>query len=136
MAVNNPCKDCIGDEGQGEDCCIDVYIILNPDEITFFEDKEGYMAYEDLGGVYYTEKGCAYLKDRLCSIHEKKPLYCKYYPIFITGKPFVDHECPSHTEKQFKLPKSVIKEIRELQKKFPIYKKEWTWSEVGELFTP
>ena len=135
MSNLNPCQDCIGKTGQGEDCCIDVYIVLNPKEIHLFSKDEGYF---DLGnnggGVYYTGNGCLYLsKDNTCTIHKKKPLYCKYYPIFITGEPFIDHECPAHTSKQFNLSKKERAEIRELQIKFPIYKKEWTWSEIREF---
>ena len=136
MSFQNPCRDCIGKTRQGEDCCIDVYIILNPEEVHLLNKEEGFTTINNNeGGVYYTEDGCLYLSnDNECTIHEKKPLYCKYYPIFITGDPFIDHECPSKTASQFSLSKDEIKKIRQLQTKFPIYKKEWTWQDVRELF--
>ncbi|MHA1946962.1 MAG: YkgJ family cysteine cluster protein [Candidatus Hodarchaeales archaeon] len=136
MSFQNPCRDCIGKTRQGEDCCIDVYIILNPEEVYLFNGKEGFTKLKNNeGGVYYTENGCSYLsKDNECTIHTKKPLYCEYYPIFITGDPFIDHECPAHTVSQFFLTKDKIKEIRELQTKFPIYNEEWTWEDVRKIF--
>ena len=137
MVDNNPCKECIGRDGQGEDCCIDVYIILNPEEIYLFKDKNGYVQYKEEGGVFYTEEGCPYLSvDNQCLIHDKKPLYCKYYPIFITGKPYVDQECPANTISSFTLTKDILKEIQQLQEKFPIYRSEWTWLDVREFFLP
>ena len=33
------------------------------------------------------------------------------------------------------LSKNNIKEIRNLQEKYPIYQKEWTWTDVRELFS-
>jgi Fe-S-cluster containining protein len=137
MSSFNPCRDCIGKTRQGEDCCIDVYIILNPEEIHLFKNEKGFTKLdEDEGGVYYTEDGCPYLsRENECTIHKKKPLYCKYYPIFITGDPFIDPECPAHTASQFSLPEDTIKDIRELQTKFPIYKKEWTWMDVRKIFS-
>ena len=137
MPSLNPCQDCIETTRQGEDCCIDVYIILNPEEVHLFHDKEGFTKLDDPeGGVYFTEKGCSYLdKNTKCSIHKTKPLYCKYYPIFITGDIFVDQECPAHSAQQFTLSKEKINEIRNLQKKFPIYQQEWTWADVRELFS-
>jgi len=137
MSLQNPCQECIGKTGQGEDCCIDVYIILNPEEVHLFRNEKGFTKLDDHeGGVYYTENGCPYLDDNnQCSIHETKPLYCKYYPIFITGDPFIDHECPAHSLKQFTLSKEIIDEIRKLQRKFSIYQQEWTWLDVRELFT-
>ena len=135
MSSINPCRDCIGKTGQGEDCCIDVYIILNPEEVHLFRKEEGYIELEeDEGGVYYTKEGCPYLdKENSCTIHNFKPLYCKYYPIFITGNPFADHECPANSVSEFSLSQEKIAKIRELQEKFPVYKKEWFWADVREL---
>ncbi len=137
MSFLNPCQECIGKSGQGKDCCIDVYIILNPEELHLFSDEEGFTTLDNQeGGVYYTEDGCPYLdKNNQCNIQKTKPLYCKYYPMFITGDPFVDHECPAHSSKQFSLSRVKIEEIRILQDKFPIYLKEWTWTDVRELFS-
>ena len=137
MSFLNPCRECIGKTGQGEDCCINVYIILNPEEIHLFIDKAGFTKLTDHeGGLYYTETGCPYLgNDNQCTIHTLKPLYCKYYPIFITGDPFIDLECPAHSSKQFSLSKKRVNEIRKLQKKFPIYQQDWPLLDVRELFS-
>ena len=85
MTSNNPCIRCIGITGNGEDCCIDVYLILNPDECHLFEKYSGfYSLKKEEGGIFYTNEGCPYLgKEYQCTVHEKKPLYCKFYPIFI-----------------------------------------------------
>lgn len=126
MSNENVCRDCIG--RKDNDCCIDVYIILNSDEIHLFKNySEGFKQVIN-GGIFYTTQGCPYLKNNQCSIHQQKPLYCKYYPIFITGKPFIDNECSIH--KGYQLSKVIKNNIYELQRIYPIYKKEWYWEEV------
>jgi Fe-S-cluster containining protein len=135
MSANNPCENCIGEEGTGEDCCIDVFIILNSQEIHLFKEFSGYYSVENgRGAVFYTKEGCPYLdKSNQCGIHDIKPLYCRYYPIFITGAPYIDDKCPANRGSEYTLTAQVKGEIRKLQKKFPVYKKEWLWEEVQEL---
>ncbi|UCG03459.1 MAG: YkgJ family cysteine cluster protein [Candidatus Heimdallarchaeota archaeon] len=126
MSSDNVCLDCIGKDGN--DCCIDVYIILNPEEIHLFKKhKEGFIEVKD-GGLFYTTKGCPYFEENHCQIQLKKPLYCKYYPVFITGKPFIHDECSINSN--YKLTASLRKEVVELQQIYPIYKRDWYWEEV------
>ena len=134
MSKNNPCYNCIGKKGDGEDCCIDVFIILNSDECHLFENFSGFLEIkEEKGGIFYTDEGCPYLKeDYNCSIHENKPQYCKYYPIFITGDPYVDTNCPVHKSKEYEFTSIIGKQIERLKEKYPIYQKEWIWDEVKE----
>ncbi|PWI47183.1 hypothetical protein CEE45_12835 [Candidatus Heimdallarchaeota archaeon B3_Heim] len=136
MTATNPCRFCIGERGAGEDCCIDVFIILNPDEMDLFEKFPGFcVTKEKDGAVFYTKEGCPYLdKEKKCSIHDFKPLYCKFYPIFITGIPYTDDKCPAYQGLEYNLTSMVEKEIRNLQKRYPIYKKEWLWEDVERLF--
>ena len=135
MTETNRCKSCIGKRGTGEDCCIDVFIILNPDEIELFENFYGFcITKENEGAVYYTKDGCPYLdKENKCKIHNDKPLYCKYYPIFITGTPYTDDKCPAHQGSEYNLTSKIEEEIRSLQGHYPIYKKEWLWKEVEHV---
>jgi hypothetical protein len=132
LNTKNPCVHCINQKGIGEECCIDVFIILNPDELQLFKHFSGYYpSKRNEGAVFYTKKGCPYLdhKNR-CSIHTIKPLYCKYYPIFITGMPYTDDQCPAHQNSEFILTSRIEKEIYSLQSKYPIYTKEWLWEDV------
>ena len=126
MTIKNACLGCIGKNGN--ECCVDVYVILNPDEIHLFNGyKEEFIEVQN-GGIFYTTKGCPYFKENHCKIHPKKPLYCKYYPIFITGRPFIHEECSINGT--YKLTTSIRKEIDELQQIYPIYKQDWYWEEV------
>ncbi|UCE13565.1 MAG: YkgJ family cysteine cluster protein [Candidatus Heimdallarchaeota archaeon] len=129
MGENNCCYGCIGTDGN--ECCIDVYLVLNPDELSLFKEFNGFIKVEG-GGIYYTSRGCPYFKDNNCLIHSKKPLYCKYYPIFITGKPFIHDECSIH--KKFELPESKKNEICQLQTIYPIYKRDWYWEDLKKEF--
>jgi Fe-S-cluster containining protein len=135
MTSHNPCVRCIGITGSGEDCCIDVYLILNSDECHLFENYSGfYRPKKEKGGIFYTSEGCPYLgEENQCTIHEKKPLYCKYYPIFITGDPYVDTNCPAHKVKEYRLTSAIEKEIVKLKKKYDIYTKEWLWDDVKKI---
>ncbi|MFX1283099.1 MAG: YkgJ family cysteine cluster protein [Promethearchaeota archaeon] len=129
MSKENLCRNCIGRDGN--DCCIDVYIILNPDEVYLFKNySERFKQVKD-GGIYYTTQGCPYFHNNQCVIHQTKPLYCKYYPIFITGKPFIHDECSIH--KNYQITKAIKEEISELQQIYPIYKREWYWEEVKKV---
>ncbi|MFX0182696.1 MAG: YkgJ family cysteine cluster protein [Candidatus Hodarchaeota archaeon] len=129
MDRSNPCHGCIGKKGN--DCCSDVFIILNDTETHLFENYNGFKYIGELGGLFYTTKGCPYLDEtQNCGIHDKKPLYCKFYPIFITGEIFVDDDCPMHTLKRYELSERRKKKIFALQKRFPIYKKDWFFSDV------
>ena len=132
MSTNNPCQNCIGKRGTGEECCIDVFIILNSDEFHFFEKYPGfYEIKEEKGGIFYTNEGCPYLEEEYqCSIQETKPWYCKYYPIFITGEPYVDAKCPVHKSKEYELTPKIERQLQKLKKRYPIYKKEWVWDEI------
>ncbi len=127
MSSTNVCHGCIGENDN--ECCVDVYIILNPEETHLFKEyKDRYKEVKD-GGIFYTDQGCPYFEDNCCLIHQNnKPLYCIFYPIFITGKPFVHKECPKY--KKFRLTEAVKKEILELQRIHPIYKKDWFWEDV------
>ena len=105
MSSKNVCHGCIGKNRKK--CCVDVYIILNPDEIHLFKKyKEGFKELKE-GGIFYTTKGCPYFNNKSCTIHKKKTLYCKYYPIFITGKPFSHNECSIHNS--YKLTDTIKK---------------------------
>ncbi len=130
MSSNNVCRSCIGKNSN--ECCVDVFIILNTDEVYLFrKDKNGKnRRFKEVigGGIFHTTQGCPYFKDKRCSIHQKKPFYCKYYPIFITGKPFIDDECSIHGN--YKLTESIKKEIFELQHMYSIYERDWFWEEV------
>lgn len=130
MEMTNECINCIGKNGN--DCCVDVYIILHPEEIFLFREyREEFIEVED-GGIFYTTKGCPYFKDNHCEIHSHKPLYCKYYPIFITGKPFIHEECSINSK--YILSDAIKEEIYELQKKYPIYQLDWYWKDVERKF--
>ena len=129
MREKNSCYGCIGTDGN--ECCIDVYIVLNSDEISLFQEFRGFIKVEG-GGIYYTSKGCPYFKDNNCLIHSRKPLYCKFYPIFITGKPFIHTECSNH--KKYKLSEIKKNEIRQLQNIYPIYKRDWYWEDLIKEF--
>ncbi|MHA1976253.1 MAG: YkgJ family cysteine cluster protein [Candidatus Hodarchaeales archaeon] len=135
MTVHNPCENCIGEKGTGEDCCIDVFIILNPQEMSLFEKFSGFHPVNGKeGAIFYTKEGCPYLDNEYqCAIHEIKPLYCKNYPIFITGVPYIDDKCPARHDAEYVLNRSIKKEIKALQARFPIYDKEWLWEEVEQL---
>jgi Fe-S-cluster containining protein len=137
MTIDNPCKHCIGKNGQGEDCCIDVYIILNREECGLFEEFSGYYwLEEDNGAIFYTKEGCPYLDTKKqCSIHSKKPLYCKFYPIFLTGDSYVDDACPAHENEDYKLSSEVLAQIKNIKLSNPIYKKEWLWEDVEKIIT-
>lgn len=133
MNRSNPCSGCIGNKGN--DCCHDVFIILNDTETHLFEDFKGFKNMGELGGLFYTTKGCPYLDEQQnCVIHDKKPLYCKFYPIFITGDFFVDDDCPMHTLKTYELNERHKKKILALQKHFPIYKKDWFFTDIQKEF--
>ncbi len=127
MENKNCCFGCIGKNGN--DCCIDVFIILNPDEIHLFNKYHGFFEVDN-GGIFYTTQGCPYFQKENCQIHEIKPLYCKFYPIYITGNPFIDEECPIH--KNYQLSGELVEQISDLQLLYPIYKREWFWQEVKE----
>jgi Fe-S-cluster containining protein len=127
MESKNCCFGCIGKNGN--DCCLDVFIILNPDEIHLFNKHNGFNEVVN-GGIFYTTQGCPYFHEESCQIHKIKPLYCKFYPIFITGKPFIHEECSIH--KDYQLTDRLEQEIRELQQLYPIYQREWFWEEVKE----
>ncbi|MFX1515722.1 MAG: YkgJ family cysteine cluster protein [Promethearchaeota archaeon] len=128
--MTNDCLGCIGKDDN--DCCVDVYVILNPEEISLFREyREEFIEVEG-GGIFYTTKGCPYFKENQCQIHSYKPLYCKYYPIFITGKPFIHEECSINHK--YILSKDIEEEIYELQRKYPIYQQDWYWKDVEEIF--
>ncbi|MFW9903238.1 MAG: YkgJ family cysteine cluster protein [Candidatus Thorarchaeota archaeon] len=128
--MSNDCFECIGKNGN--DCCIDVYIILNPEEIILFKNhKEEFIEVEN-GGIFYTKKGCPYFTDNLCQIHLQKPLYCRFYPIFITGKPFIHQECSIHNN--YTLSDAIKQEIDEIQRTYPIYQHDWYWEDVRREF--
>jgi Fe-S-cluster containining protein len=135
MSFENPCKFCIGTQSQGEDCCIDVFIVLNTDECALFEKYNGYYwLKKDNGAIFYTKEGCPYLDNaNQCTIHLKKPLYCKFYPIFLTGDPYVDDACPAHVLEDYKLSSEVLRQIKEIQQKYPIYEKEWLWKDIKKV---
>lgn len=126
--MKNACLGCIGKNSN--DCCVDVYIILNPDEIHLFKEYREEFFPVNNGGIFYTTKGCPYFEKNThyCRIHSQKPLYCKYYPIFITGMPFIHEECSINGT--YQLSASIRKEIDELQRIYPIYKRDWYWEEV------
>lgn len=128
----NPCIGCIGVDGN--ECCIDVYVVLNANENYLFEGKEHFKEFNKGGGIFFTDEGCPYFdkKEKNCVIHDKKPIYCKYYPIFITGKTFVDPECPASNK--YEITDKIKKEIALLQKKYPIYREEWRWKDVQKFF--
>ncbi|MFX0125585.1 MAG: YkgJ family cysteine cluster protein [Candidatus Hodarchaeota archaeon] len=130
MSKNNLCRDCIGKNGN--DCCIDVYIILNPEEIHLFKEYNEEFIEVKNGGIYYTTTGCPYFEENHCKIHTQKPLYCKYYPIFITGRPFIHEECS--IRKKYKLSDVVKKDIDELQQIYPIYQQDWYWEDIKRVF--
>ncbi|MFX0184952.1 MAG: YkgJ family cysteine cluster protein [Candidatus Hodarchaeota archaeon] len=133
MNKSNPCHGCI--ENKGNDCCVDVFIILNETETHLFEKHKGFLNVGQLGGIFYTINGCPYLdSEKYCIIHDKKPLYCKFYPIFITGDIYTDDECPMHTMKAYKLDEKRKIQIKALQKQFPIYKYEWLFSDIQEKY--
>lgn len=125
----NPCIGCIGENDK--ECCLDVFIVLNPSEIHFFQNFDGFLAVEG-GGIFYTENGCPYLNQLQCTIHSEKPLYCKYYPIFITGEPYLDDGCQVHN--YYSLTDVKLAEIKALQEKFPVYKPEWTLEDIEKLY--
>jgi len=128
METQNCCHGCIGKDGN--DCCVDVFLILNPDEIHIFENHEGFNKVKN-GGIFYTIQGCPYFKSNNCRIHDtNKPMYCKFYPIFITGNPFIHIECLIHNK--YELSDEITKKIHEIQTKYPIYKREWFWEEVKD----
>lgn len=130
----NRCQGCLGKDGN--DCCCDVFIILNHTETYLFMKFNGYKEINDRGGIFYTTNGCPYLNDReYCTIQENKPLYCNFYPIFITGDFFIDDDCPLHELTSFKLTEEVKEKILNLQEKFPIYKKDWFFSDIKKEFT-
>ncbi|MFX0016659.1 MAG: YkgJ family cysteine cluster protein [Promethearchaeota archaeon] len=132
MKKDNVCQKCIGTDGN--ECCIDVYIILNPNEVHLFKEVPNgpYSRFKiiEKGGIYYTNQGCLYFKKNLCIIHQQKPLYCKYYPIFITGEIFIHKECSIHNN--YRVTKLLKKKINKLQQTYPIYKKDWFWEEIIE----
>ncbi len=127
MESQNCCNGCIGKDGN--DCCVDVFLILNPNELHLFENHSGFKKIKN-GGIYYTIKGCPYFKNYNCQIHDNKPMYCKFYPIFITGDPFIHKECLIH--KKYELNEKISKEILEIKTEYPIYKREWFWEEVKD----
>ncbi|MHA1996343.1 MAG: YkgJ family cysteine cluster protein [Candidatus Hodarchaeales archaeon] len=135
MTESNPCEHCIGEKGAGEDCCIDVFIILNSQELSLFNEFYGFHPVVDQdGAIFYTKEGCPYLnEDYQCSIHDIKPLYCKIYPIFITGVPYIDDKCPAHLDSEYVLNTALKDEIKLLQRQNPIYRKEWLWEEVEQF---
>ena len=126
----NPCTSCIGKEN--DECCQDVFIILNPNEIHFFKEIEGFVPVNG-GGIFSTKTGCPYLKNYKCIIHSKKPQYCKYYPIFITGNPYMDTSCAAHVH--YSLSEKTLEEIKKLQEEFPIYQLEWLLEDVEKLYS-
>lgn len=128
---SNPCNNCI--DFTENECCKHVYIVLNPDELYLFEDYRGLYLTKG-GGIFYHEIKCPYLNSQLmCKIHDKKPLYCKYYPIFITGNIFLDDNCPIHLSSEYQLTENIKSEIQQLQKKYPIYQNEWFWDDIKKL---
>jgi len=128
----NHCSSCI--RHNENECCRNVYIVLNTNEVELFKNEEGFRQYKD-GGIYYSDTKYLYLNDDLvCTIHDDKPLYCKYYPIFITGKVFVDESCPFSKEEEYVLIQEVKKEIDKLKDKFVIYQEEWFWEDIKELY--
>jgi len=127
MESQNCCNGCIGKDGN--DCCVDVFLILNPNELHLFENHSSFKKIKN-GGIYYTIKGCPYFKNYNCRIHDNKPMYCKFYPIFITGDPFIHKECLIH--KKYELNEKISKEILEIKTEYPIYKREWFWEEVKD----
>ena len=68
----NPCKHCFSNPNN--DCCVDVYIILNPEELHLFNKFKGFTSVEG-GGIFYTDDGCPYfdLSTKDCGIHDHKP---------------------------------------------------------------
>ncbi|MHA2226714.1 MAG: YkgJ family cysteine cluster protein [Candidatus Hodarchaeales archaeon] len=129
----NHCHGCLGKDGN--DCCRDVFIILNHTETHLFVNFNDYKEFDGQGGIFYTTNGCPYLDDReYCKIQDNKPLYCKFYPIFITGNIYVDDDCPLHELNSFRLTNKVKKKIMNLQNQFPIYKKDWFFSDVKKEF--
>ncbi|MHA1972290.1 MAG: YkgJ family cysteine cluster protein [Candidatus Hodarchaeales archaeon] len=129
---HNICFECIRDSKN--ECCRNVYIVLNSDELDLFKNEKGFRECKG-GGIYYSETKCLYLDDELlCSIHDNKPLYCKYYPIFITGEVFVDGSCPYSKEKEFMLTNKILQEIARLKEKYDIYQEEWFWEDIQELY--
>ena len=127
MESQNCCHECIGKDGN--DCCADVFVILNPDELNLFENHESFNKVKN-GGIFYTTQGCPYFKNNNCRIHDNKPMYCKFYPIFITGDPFIHKECLIHNK--YELSEKITEKIHEIQTKYPIYKREWFWEEVKD----
>jgi Fe-S-cluster containining protein len=121
----NHCLGCIGKTDN--ECCVDVYLLLNPNEVNLFENHPVFKKVED-GAIFYTTQGCPYFQRNSCQIHHNKPLYCKYYPIFITGKPFIDDYCTIQSD--HKLTTSIKKEIKELQRIYSIYRPDWFWKDV------
>lgn len=128
--LSNDCLGCIGKNGN--DCCIDVYIILNPDEIDLFKNHEEEFIEVKNGGIFYTTKGCPYFLNNHCQIHSQKPLYCKFYPIFITGKPYVHEECSINSK--YTLSEAIKQEINKIQQIYPIYQQDWYWEDVKREF--
>ena len=135
MSTNNPCQNCIGKSGTGMECCNDVFLILNSKECHLFRKYLGFIEIkEEKGAVYYTNDNCPYLnEENECLIHDIKPLYCKYYPIFITGVPYNDDNCPASIGDKYILTRSIEEDIEKLQNKYPIYQREWLWEDV-QLF--
>lgn len=125
MQQKNNCLGCI--EKVDNECCVDVYLILNPNEVNLFKNYPIFKKVKG-GGIFYTTQGCPYFKKNSCQIHNIKPLYCKYYPIYITGQPFVDEDCKIHLD--YKLTANIKREIRELQRSYPVYQAEWFWEDV------
>ncbi len=135
MKEINHCENCIGKSGQGEKCCIDVFIILNIDECHLFENFSGYhWLKQENGAIFYTKEGCPYLNENNhCNIHAMKPLYCKFYPIFLTGETYIDESCPAHVKKDYRLSSEILAQITEIKSSYPIYEKEWLWEDIKKI---
>lgn len=72
---NVPCGDCI-------ECCVGLTPYLTPSEF-----ESGEYIYTFLSGpenkpciaIPRTQEGCIYLKDKKCTIYEKRPLACRQF---------------------------------------------------------
>ena len=55
----------------------------------------------------------------------------KFFPIFITGDPYLDTSCPLHNSYSLD---NQLSDVKSLQLKYPIYQEEWLWIEVKNLY--
>jgi Fe-S-cluster containining protein len=106
-------------------CCIEPIYITKKEEKKICE-KTGVNSFTENRLLKKNEKMCVFLKNKLCTIHDIKPLDCRAYPIVFWSDAghgrisyFLDLDCPM----AMNLSK---KDIKEIQSVLELELKDWS----------